>query len=77
MATEADWHILKSSMLRAVSYVEETCELRVRFVSGAVYRYHEVPADVAAALLSPPDGSSGRYFNEHVRDAFDYDEEPR
>jgi len=77
MATEADWHILQSSMVRAVSYVDDTRELRVRFVSGAIYRYRDVPPDVAASLISPPAGSSGRYFNEHVRDAFDYDEEPR
>lgn len=77
MGTEADWHILQSSVLRAVSYIAERRELRVRFASGSIYRYRDVPPAVAANLIEPPEGSSGRYFNDHVRDAFDYDEEPR
>lgn len=77
MAAEADWHILKSTLIRAVGYDAESRELRVRFTTGGVYRYHDVPADVAAAIIDPPDGSHGRYFNENVRDGYDYDEERR
>ncbi len=75
MAVDATWHILTSTMLRAVAYDPLARELRVRFVNGTNYRYHDVPPEVAESLIEPPDGSPGRYFNDHVRDAFDYDEE--
>jgi lysyl-tRNA synthetase class 2 len=77
MADDEPWHILSSSVLRAVSYNESSRELRVRFTNGSVYRYHRVPPRVAATLLDPPDSSSGRYFNETIRDGFDFDEEKR
>jgi hypothetical protein len=72
-----EWHILASSMLRAIAYDAEDRKLVVRFASGTVYRYHDVPQQIAEALLDPPGGSSGRYFNDHVRDSFDYDDESR
>jgi hypothetical protein len=75
MASSAEWHILQSSVLRAVAYHEGARELRVRFTSGANYRYFDVPPDVVRMLLDPPGESHGRYFNAHIRDAFDYDEE--
>jgi hypothetical protein len=71
-----EWHILHSSVLRAIAYDENSRELRVRFAAGATYRYYAVPPETVLALLDPPGGSHGRYFNEHVRDSFDYDEEP-
>lgn len=71
----APWRIVTSTLIRAVAYDEASRELRVRFSNGAVYRYHQVPAEIAAELVEPAEGSSGRYFNEHVRDAFDFDEE--
>lgn len=77
MAPDTDWRILKSTMLRAIAYDEDSRDLRVRFTSGAIYRYHEVPPEIATALVDPPEQSHGRYFNDHVRDAFDYDEEKR
>lgn len=71
----AAWRIVSSSLIRAVAYDEARRELRVRFSNGSVYRYLAVPPEVAAALVSPPEGSTGRYFNEFVRDVFDFDEE--
>ena len=75
MAVDARWHILTSTMLRAVAYDPGARELRVRFTSGAHYRYRDVPPEVVESLIDPPSGSPGRYFNDHVRDAFEYDEE--
>lgn len=75
MGLDANWHILASTMIRALAYEPDSRELRVRFSSGSVYRYHDVPPEVVEALIDPPDGSHGRYFNDHIRDAFDYDEE--
>lgn len=77
MVADIEWHILRSAMLRAVAYDGASRELHVRFSNGGVYRYYKVPADVAERLLDPPDASHGRYFNDHIRDAFDYDEEGR
>lgn len=75
MVAEAGWHILRSTMLRAVRYDEASAELLVRFEGGAIYRYFGVPPEVAEDLLDPPGGSPGRYFNEHIRDGYDFDEE--
>lgn len=75
MTVDAGWHILQSTMLRAVSYDPVTRELRVRFHAGGLYRYHDVPPEVVETLLDPPGGSPGRYFNDTIRDGFDCDEE--
>jgi KTSC domain-containing protein len=75
MAVDATWHILASTMLRAVAYDPDTRELRVRFTNGTNYRYFDVPADVVESLLDPPDASPGRFFNDHVRDAFEFQED--
>lgn len=62
-------------MIRAIAYDPERRQLRVRFVNGGLYRYLEVPPQVAAELVDPPSGSPGRYFNEHIRDGFDFEDE--
>jgi hypothetical protein len=75
VADDAPWHILASTMLRAVSYAPSRRELRVRFVNGAIYLYFDVPPEVVEELLSAETGSPGRFFNENIRDEFDFDEE--
>jgi lysyl-tRNA synthetase, class II len=75
MAVDAGWHILRSTMLRAVAYDPRRRRLRVRFANGSLYRYHDVPVEVFEALLNPPGGSHGRYFTDEIRDGYDYDEE--
>ena len=75
MGVDAGWHILQSTMLRAIAYDPARRELRVRFQTGALYRYRDVPPEVVEALLDPPAGSAGRYFNDTIRDGFEYDEE--
>jgi hypothetical protein len=75
VVAEAEWRILSSSMLRAIAYDPQRRELRVRFHSGGLYRYHDVPPEIVEQLLEPADGSHGHYFNENIRDAFDYDED--
>jgi hypothetical protein len=75
MAVDARWHILSSSVVRAIAYDPDTRVLRVRFTSGANYRYRDVPPEVVESLIDPSGGSPGRYFNDHIRDAFEYDEE--
>lgn len=77
MAADAGWHIIQSTMLRAIAYDPHSRELRVRFHTGGLYRYHDVPPEVAETLLDPPEGSPGRYFNDEIRDAYEFDEETR
>jgi hypothetical protein len=75
MAATAPWRIVSSSVLRAVAYDERVHQLRVRFTSGALYRYFDVPPEITEELLDPPGGSHGRYFNENIRDSYDCEEE--
>ena len=75
MANDVEWHILQSTMLRAVRYDPASHELRVRFTGGAVYRYIDVPSAVAEELIDANQPSAGRFFNDHIRDVFDFDEE--
>jgi hypothetical protein len=74
VAKDSGWRILSSTMLRAIAYDEGDRTLLVRFATGSVYRYVEVPREIYENLIDPPDGSTGRYFNEVVRDGFDYEE---
>jgi hypothetical protein len=61
---------LASSSLAFASYWPAEQVLEVGFLSGARYRYWDVPAPVHAALLSA--ASKGRYFNEAIRGRFPY-----
>ena len=75
MVAEAEWHIVRSTMLRAIRYDKASAELLVRFEGGSIYRYYGVPPEVVETLLDPPGGSPGRYFNDTIRDGYDFDEE--
>lgn len=59
---------MPSSVIRDVAYDPATRRLTVRFVTGRVYAYAEVPADVADALAVAP--SQGGFFNRMIRDRF-------
>lgn len=60
--------LVESSSLHSVGY--EDGLLEIRFRSGGIYRYFDVPARVHRALLAAP--SKGRFFNERIRDAYRY-----
>lgn len=49
--------------------------LDVRFVGGRVYRYFEVPEEVAGGLARA--GSRGGYFNRAIRDRYRFERLPR
>jgi hypothetical protein len=61
---------MPSSVIRRFAYDPEREELDVLFTTGRRYRYHRVPTDEAEALRVA--FSKGRYFNAHIRDAYDY-----
>lgn len=59
---------MPSSVISDVRYDRWTANLDVEFVSGRVYRYRGVPADLVERFGQA--ASKGRFFNRHVRDNF-------
>lgn len=57
---------VKSSNISAVGYENGT--LAVKFSSGTVYHYSDVPANVYAELLAAE--SIGRYFAANIRNKY-------
>jgi lysyl-tRNA synthetase class 2 len=66
------WEPVESDVIAALAYDAPRCHLYVRIKPNRVYRYLDVPATVAEAFLAAE--SKGRYFSEHVRDAFEFEE---
>lgn len=66
-----EWHPLESKMFLAAAYDAETHILYLRFRSGDVYRYFDVPRDEYREFLNAE--SHGRYFLDHIRDRFRYE----
>ena len=63
---------MPSSVIRDFDYDEERRVLQITFVSGRVYAYSNVPAEVFQELEMAR--SKGEFFNRHIRDCFDYSE---
>ena len=61
---------VESSTLATVAYDEIRELLQLKFCSGAVYEYFDVPAAVHEALLDAP--SKGRHFNQCILGRFPY-----
>lgn len=60
---------VESSVIRAVGH---TRVLEIEFESGRVYQYFDVPQDIYDNMLQSD--SKGRYFNQHIRGKFPYQE---
>jgi len=61
---------VKSSNLAAVGYDLDSKTLKVKFNSGDIYHYFEVPPEVHEQLLLSP--SIGKYFNQFVKTRYKY-----
>ena len=59
---------VQSSNLLSVAY--QSGVLEIRFRSGRLYRYFNVPEAVFQELLHAP--SKGRYFHRHIRNVYPY-----
>jgi len=59
-----------SSVIQTFGYDEDERRLTVRFVSGLVYAYAGVPAEIVAGLRAA--SSKGHYFTECIRDRFTF-----
>ena len=60
--------IVPSSVIQSFVYDKEEHRLVVRFVSGKVYSYDDVPADIVDGFRAA--ASKGSYFNEIIRDRY-------
>jgi lysyl-tRNA synthetase class 2 len=61
-------HDLRSTHLATADYDPDRQTLDVKFRTGKVYRYFDVPAAVFDELLAAP--SAGRYFNTKIRERY-------
>ncbi len=60
---------VESTVIDAVGYSRV---LEIRFESGRIYQYYNVPEEVYNAMLTAP--SKGKYFNESIRGKYSYQE---
>lgn len=54
-----------SSTIAEVGYEPDSRELTIRFHSGGVYKFADVPEDEHQSLMSAP--SVGRHFHQFIR----------
>lgn len=57
-----------STSIVSVGFDADIETLEIEFISGSVYRYRNVEEDVYERFLAAP--SKGRFFNEHIKDAY-------
>ncbi len=61
---------VESDVIHAIGYDDDVNVLEVIFNNGQIYQYRNVPREVFAQLMAAD--SKGRYFQENVRDEFEY-----
>ena len=64
--------IMSSNAVADIGYDRARERLTVRFTTGRVYEYVDVPAEVAASFQSA--FSKGTFFNTYIRDRYDFRE---
>ena len=62
---------VKSSNIRSFGYEEESQILEVEFISGAVYRYKNVPQKTWNEFKAA--SSKGGYFAKHIKRQFAFE----
>jgi hypothetical protein len=61
---------VESDVIHAIGYDADTDVLEIIFNNGSIYQYRAVPREVYEELMRA--GSKGKYFQENVREEFDY-----
>lgn len=61
---------MPSSVVQSMRYNPDTHTLRIRYVSGIVYDYKDVPEEVFEAMKAA--GSKGRFLNQHIKGHYDF-----
>jgi hypothetical protein len=64
------WIALESSLLTAARYDAKASRLALKFQTGKIYYYLDVPPDIFEALLAAP--SAGAFFVSTIRDQFQF-----
>lgn len=59
---------VQSSNLAAIGYDADSKCLQVRFLNGALWRYHTVPQSAYEGLQTA--GSVGSYFHKYIRSVY-------
>lgn len=59
---------VSSSDLRSVGYDKLTNILEIKFNSGGVYQYYDVPSAVYQGLMNA--SSHGKYFHARIKDIY-------
>ena len=59
-----------STLIHSIDYDEEQRLLVIRFQDDGAYQYYDVDPAVVEELLDAE--SKGRYFNDFIRDAYQY-----
>lgn len=61
---------VESSSIKEVGYDESGYQLHVRFVTGFLYAYMNVPKELFQEMINAE--SIGKYFAEHVKKQYDF-----
>ena len=69
----SEFQKVQSSIIKAVSYDEDSEVLRVKFKKGAVYQYHGVKKETFKKLRLAP--SIGSYFCNKIRNDYPWQKE--
>ena len=63
---------MPSTVIADIKYDRPRASLTITFVTGRIYEYVDVPAEVAASFQSA--FSKGMFFNSYIRDRYDFRE---
>ena len=61
---------MPSTVVSSFKYFPETLTLRIRFVSGLIYEYFQVPEKIYQEFKTA--GSKGNYLNRHIKNHFNF-----
>jgi hypothetical protein len=65
---------MPSTVIRSYEYDAATGTLLIRFVSGSVYAYHNVPQDVFEKLKQFRE--KGIFYNQEIKNKYEYERLP-
>ena len=66
---------MPSSVISYYTYFPSSETLRIRFVSGIVYDYINVPLSIYQDMKEAY--SKGTYFNKYIKDKFEFNKRPQ
>ncbi|HEY0666769.1 MAG TPA: KTSC domain-containing protein [Sphingobacteriaceae bacterium] len=66
-----DQLIMPSTVISSIQYHPDSSTLTIKYVSGIVYQYKNVPEKVYKELKASM--SKGRYLNYHIKRKYDFE----